>query len=156
MKNAILLLIAVFVLFACASEQKEWEKAKAGDVAALEQFLTKYGNGQYADSAKTMIDAKNWTLIEQSKNVEDFKAFKDAAKTDAAKAQADAKIAELSVPALTPEEQAAVDLMTKGDVKEMEKWAKDKANAQNPKLAEVKAKIDELKAAEKEAKGAKK
>jgi outer membrane protein assembly factor BamD (BamD/ComL family) len=149
MKNAILLLIAVFVLFACASEQKEWEKAKAGDVAALEQFLTKYANGQYADSAKTMIDTKNWALIEQSKNVDDFNKFKETAKTDAFKAQADAMIQKLSQP--SPEEQAVIDMMAKGDVKEMEKWVKDPVNANNPKLADVKAKVDELKAAAKPA-----
>jgi hypothetical protein len=145
MKNAILLLIAVFVLFACASEQKEWEKAKAGDVAALEQFLAKYSNGQYADSAKTMIDTKNWEMIAQSTNIDDFKKFQETAQTDAFKAQADEMIKKLTPP--SPEEQAAMDLMAKGDLKEMDKWMKDPANAQNPKMADVKAKYDELKAA---------
>ena len=78
----VLLTLFVFALFCsgCASPESRWEKAKAmNTVPAFEEFLSDYGNSEYAAEAKSRLRKlqceKSWSEAQRLNTVASFKGF---------------------------------------------------------------------------------
>jgi hypothetical protein len=75
-KSLFLIVIFLFALFGCSSEESEWEKAKnENSILTFEKFLKEYPKSEKFDSANYFIQKIDFGISKQKKSTKDFNYF---------------------------------------------------------------------------------
>jgi hypothetical protein len=69
-------LILLLLICSCNKERKDFELSKqTNTVQALKDFLTKYPDGDYVDSANYIVDKLNWQDVISKNTIADYESF---------------------------------------------------------------------------------
>jgi len=79
MRKSLIILYCVFLLvliYSCNREQKDFDSAKQeNSIKALDEYITSYPDGEYADSARGIIDKLNWQSVVIKNTIGDYESF---------------------------------------------------------------------------------
>ncbi|MFQ5641605.1 MAG: hypothetical protein ACE5IR_26825, partial [bacterium] len=73
---SIVLLVLLFVIFACDSGESDYEKAKqVNTIQAYEEFVNKHPDSRFVDAAKRNIDSLRYDILVSQGNLEAYEEF---------------------------------------------------------------------------------
>jgi len=94
--TVLVMAVAVGVLVACASDKGSWSKAqKADSVAAYQEYLNAYPEGEFATQAKTRVDELELSTAEAAGTIAALEAFVAGHPDSAVLGRADERLAQL-------------------------------------------------------------
>ena len=79
----ILIMSVLIFLYACATAESRYKEARSIDtIAAYQEFLKSYPEGEFADTAKTRIEYKNFEKAKSVNTVSAYAQFMDSSDSE--------------------------------------------------------------------------